>query len=321
MPARLPPAVNIDDLGGPSPLPSSFDKPLHDKNLEDQLRENPLDLDPLPLDSTHPTHRHDSDNDRSRGSTDLSPTDDNQQGRDEDDFDDDALVEYSLSDAQSSLPADCPFTFLYLSSEDSSRDEPLDELNDNISLPNTSSTRQGTSHVPVTAEEVLRSTGDTRRKWIGTGKNELDNLTNTGTTTSLSPDEKEELKRKAKSTGQKYIELPAKAVFTIQPSKFKVRIVACGNKIEETFGKTSTTDLDTGMMRYIVSWAASLPNFAMASLDVTAAFLKGRIVVLRPPTVLYKLTLLPLVTFGLSTKPFTDFVKPPVCGLKSALTP
>ena len=50
------------------------------------------------------------------------------------------------------------------------------------------------------------------------------------------------------------------------------------------------------MMRYIVSWAASLPNFAMASLDVTAAFLnapEGRTVVLRPPTVLYKLNLLP----------------------------
>ena len=48
LPARLPPAVNIDDLGGPSPLPSSFDTPLHDKNLEDQLHRNPLDLDPLP---------------------------------------------------------------------------------------------------------------------------------------------------------------------------------------------------------------------------------------------------------------------------------
>ena len=95
LPARLPPAVNIDDLGGPSPLPSSFDKPLHDKNLEDQLCENPFDLDPLPLDSTHPTHRHDSGNDRSRGSTDLSPTDDNPQKRDDDEFDDDVLVEYS----------------------------------------------------------------------------------------------------------------------------------------------------------------------------------------------------------------------------------
>ena len=52
------------------------------------------------------------------------------------------------------------------------------------------------------------------------------------------------------------------------------------------------------MLRYLVSWAASLPNFCLASLDVTAAFLNaplptGRIVVLRPPTILYKLNLLP----------------------------
>ena len=91
----------------------------------------------------------------------------------------------------------------------------------------------------------------------------------------------------ARSTGQKYIELPAKAVFTIKPSKFKIGIVACGNKTDETFGCASTTDLDTGMVRYLVSWAASLPNFCLASLDVTAAFLNaplptGRTVVLRP---------------------------------------
>ena len=60
----------------------------------------------------------------------------------------------------------------------------------------------------------------------------------------------------------------------------------------------------------------------MASLDVTA-FLnaplpEGRIVVLRPPTVFTSSIFCPLVTFGLSTKPFTDFAKPPVCGLKSA---
>ena len=52
------------------------------------------------------------------------------------------------------------------------------------------------------------------------------------------------------------------------------------------------------MMRYIISWAASLPNFSLASLDVAAAFLNaplplGRIVVPRPPTILYKLNLLP----------------------------
>ena len=52
---------------------------------------------------------------------------------------------------------------------------------------------------------------------------------------------------------KKYIELPSKGVFTIKPDKYKVRIVACGNKTHETYGKIATTDLDTAMMRYLVS--------------------------------------------------------------------
>ena len=57
--------------------------------------------------------------------------------------------------------------------------------------------------------------------WIGAGKTELDNLTDTGTVTRLSPEERAEIKRMARSNGQKYIELPAKAVFTIKPSKLR----------------------------------------------------------------------------------------------------
>ena len=58
------------------------------------------------------------------------------------------------------------------------------------------------------------------------------------------------------------------------------------------------TDLDTCMLRFILSWAASSRFNTIASLDVTAAFLNadlppGRVVVLRPPTVLYKLGLIP----------------------------
>ena len=211
------------------------------------------------------------------------------------DDDDDVIVEYSLSEACSSLPADCPFTFLYLSSEDSTRNEPIDEMTQDNALP---SSRQGISHIPVTAQQVLETEGEDRLKWIGASRKELDNLTGTGTTTNLSPEEKEELKRTAKSNGLKYIDLPAKVVFTIKLDKYKVRVVAYGNKTDEIFSRTSATDLDTGMMRYIISWAASLPNCSIASLDVTAAFLnaplpEGRIVVLRSPTILYKLNLLP----------------------------
>ena len=193
----------------------------------------------------------------------------------DDEDDDDVSVEHSFADAHASLPADCPFTFLYLYSEDSTRDDPSHDIEQDNSLPDAPPTGQGTTHIPVTADEVLRSTGDVRRKWIGAGKTELDNLTDTSTIARLSPEQRDELKRKARSTGQKYTELPAKAVFTIKPSKFKIRIVACGNKADETFGRTSTTDLDTSMMRYFVSWAASSPNLGLASLDVTAAFLNA----------------------------------------------
>ena len=52
------------------------------------------------------------------------------------------------------------------------------------------------------------------------------------------------------------------------------------------------------MLRFLLSWGASSSSHAIASLDVTAAFLnaalpEGMVVVLRPPTILYKLQLLP----------------------------
>ena len=301
IPARLPPAIKIDELTDADPLPplpsrpSTVNRPMQDRMVEEEMTRNPLDLDPLLVDQ--PLHNHDSGGDRSKeNSTHPTLTDDSRREKDDmnndnlnDEDDDDVIVEYSLADAHSSLPADCPFTFLYLSSEDSTREDPSHHTDQDLSLPDSSSTRQGTTHVSVTADEVLRSTGDVRRKWIVGGQIELDNLTDTGTITRLYVEQRDEINREARSTGQKYIELPAKAVFTIKPSKFKIRIVACGNKTDETFGRTSTTDLDPGMMRYILSWAASLPNFCLASLDVTAAFLNaplptGCIVVLRPPT-------------------------------------
>ena len=130
------------------------------------------------------------------------------------------------------------------------------------------------------------------------GGKELDNLTNTGTIEPISPERMEQIKVEARKKGLKYVELPAKGVFATKPDKFKVRIVACGNKTAKAYGKVSTTDLDTAMMRYLLSWGAPSSSHAVASLDVTAAFLNaplppGRVVVMRPPTILYKLQLLP----------------------------
>ena len=85
------------------------------------------------------------------------------------------------------------------------------------------------------------------------GRTELDSLKNTGTVTAVSSEKKEELRREARATGQQFVELPSKGVFTIKPDKYKVRIVACGNKTADTYGRVSTTDLDAAMLRYILS--------------------------------------------------------------------
>ena len=52
---------------------------------------------------------------------------------------------------------------LYLSSEDSTRDEALDDLTQLNSLPD-SSRKQGVTHIPVTSDQVLQSDGEEQLK-------------------------------------------------------------------------------------------------------------------------------------------------------------
>ena len=68
---------------------------------------------------------------------------------------------------------------------------------------------------------------------MAAGRKELENLSNPGTIEAISPEKKEQIKRDARSRGEKYIELPAKGVFSTKPDRYKVRIVACGNKTSE----------------------------------------------------------------------------------------
>ena len=119
-----------------------------------------------------------------------------------------------------------------------------------------------------------------------------------GASEPINPSEKDRLKSRATIDGYQYIELPAKVVWTTKPDKFKCRIVACGNQTQDIYGRISTTDLDTAMLRFMLSWGASSSDHEMASLDITAAFLNaelppGRVVVLRPPSILYRLGLIP----------------------------
>ena len=197
VPAGLPPAIDIDELMDVDPLPplpsrpSTFDRSLHDSVVEEEMSRNPSDLDPLPVD--RPLYNHDSNDDRAKESS-THPTlpDDNRWDKGDmnndnlnDEDDDDVIVEHSFVDAHASLLADCPFTFLYLSSEDSTRDDPSHDAEEDNSLLDAPPTRQETTNILLTADEILRSTGDVRRKWIGAGKTELDNLTDTSTITRL----------------------------------------------------------------------------------------------------------------------------------------
>ena len=126
-----------------------FDKPLDKSN--DELR----DLDPQPEHDEH-----------------------------DDDADSDVLVEELCANLMDDFPADCPFTFLYLLSEDMNRkdEEELkqDELLEGEGI------KQGVGNVPVTADEVLQSNGDERWTWMKAGRTELDNLKNTGTVAATS---------------------------------------------------------------------------------------------------------------------------------------
>ena len=51
--------------------------------------------------------------------------------------------------------------------------------------------------------------------------------------------------------------------------------MARDDKIADTYGCVSTADLDTALLRYILSWSASSPDNPLATLDVTAAFLNA----------------------------------------------
>ena len=89
------------------------------------------------------------------------------------------------------------------------------------------------------------------------GKKEIHNLTQPKAINRNLPPKKSVLKDLARVSGENYVELLAKVVFTIKPHKFKIRIIACGNQMDAAFGKITTTDLDSCMLRFLLSWGAS----------------------------------------------------------------
>ena len=142
-----------------------------------------LDADPLPDHSLHhPTTSDQTSPQTTDHNSDPFPHEL------EDDEEDDVLVELT-NHAQGVLPMEYPFTFLCLSSEDSRDSSELADIATTDSIPE-EFRKQGTTHIPVIATQVLSSSGDERRKWIAAAKKELDNLASTGTIEAVSPQEK-----------------------------------------------------------------------------------------------------------------------------------
>ena len=92
-------------------------------------------------------------------------------------------------------------------------------------------------------------------------------------------------------------------IFTLKTNQHhRARIVGCSNLAHETMGQTSTTDLDSQLLRWLISWHAMNAKGAhdadtlVASVDISTAFLNSaippdRVVLVRPPKILVDLGL------------------------------
>ena len=60
---------------------------------------------------------------------------------------------------------------------DLDEDDDDDDFLLSAELPTDEKHKQATTHINFTSDEVLKSTGETREKWLNAGQNEIDNLT------------------------------------------------------------------------------------------------------------------------------------------------
>ena len=69
-----------------------------------------------------------------------------------------------------------PFSFFYLSSEECREAHSIDDQDAELQVDPAGHRKQATTHINVTSEEVSRSTGEQREKWLGLArkKSELD---------------------------------------------------------------------------------------------------------------------------------------------------
>eukprot|EP00971_Amphidinium_carterae_P257719 5115696-Amphidinium_carterae.1 len=93
--------------------------------------------------------------------------------------------------------------------------------------------------------------------------------------------------------------LPSLAAFAEKADgRFKSRWVYSGDKAQDTWGDTATTDLDPGLLRLILSWGSRYGRPQDSEVDISIAFLnspipEGRKIFLRPPPAFVRAGLIP----------------------------
>ena len=114
---------------------------------------------------------------------------------------------------------------------------------------------QAVSNIPVEPKEILNlPPGPDRDKWIAACKKEVNSLKETRTKSDITLQQAENLRKERRQKGVAFVQLPMMARFTIKPGEiFKCRLCSCGNKTDETYGDTSTNELDVALFRYMIS--------------------------------------------------------------------
>eukprot|EP00971_Amphidinium_carterae_P211078 4188461-Amphidinium_carterae.1 len=154
---------------------------------------------------------------------------------------------------------------------------------------------------------VLGSTGVTWEKWKKAIQKELDSLYNTGALKKVTADEAKYERNQAQKRDIPIQVIPGSLICSLKSKVkedmvFKARIVGCGNFAREVMGQLATSDLDSNLLRWLISYGAlrmkgKCRDLIMASVDFSTAFLNApipdnRLVLMHPPKMLESLDLI-----------------------------
>ena len=165
--------------------------------------------------------------------------------------------------------------------------------------------KQATTHINVPAREYPGQRANKERSGWRQEKKEISNLTTkrsdvpkVGALEPIDPPERDRLRSRATIDGYQYIELPAKVVWTIKPDNSNAGLWHAATKPRISTGELPQRTWTPQCFASRSFGGRHHPTTKIAPLDITAAFLNaelppGRVVVLRPPSSLYWLGLIP----------------------------